>query len=215
MVESSFQMLEIATVWIGYFVLHSVLASDRAKDVVVARWPQLVSRYRLFYNATALMLLAYPLKLTYGARGELLWEWPGAVAYVADALAGLAGVGFVATLFAYDLGEFSGLQSEPSRANGDPKLRISFFHRFVRHPWYFFGLVMLWSREMDQAFLTAAIVTTVYLIVGSRIEERRLVRLFGERYRAYRRAVPGLFPLPWRSISVQQAAAMESKEGSL
>ena len=208
--ESVFQLPLIAAGWCGYFVLHSVLASDRAKDAITHHWPGLADRYRLAYNAVALVLLVFPVLLTLEARGEPLWVWPGIAAHVADGIAVLAAVGFLTTFFAYDVGAFSGLRREIPKTDREPRLRISFVHRFVRHPWYFFGLVMLWSREMGPAMLTATTVTTLYLIIGSRIEEQRLVRLFGERYLTYRRAVPGLVPIPGRALSAEDAAALES-----
>jgi protein-S-isoprenylcysteine O-methyltransferase Ste14 len=73
----------------------------------------------------------------------------------------------------------------------------------VRHPWYFLGLVILWTREMDAALLTSAVVLTLYLAIGARLEDNKLVTLYGESYRRYREKVPGLVPLPWRHLSRQ------------
>jgi hypothetical protein len=42
-------------------------------------------------------------------------------------------------------------------------------------------------------------------VVGSRLEERKLVERFGERYRTYRQRVPGLLPLPWRMLGREEA----------
>jgi protein-S-isoprenylcysteine O-methyltransferase Ste14 len=206
-------MLLIGCAWSGYYALHSVLASDRVKGVVEGRWPRFARWYRLAYNAIALALVALPLLLTAEARGELLWSWPGTSRLLADSIAGLAVLGFVASLFSYDLRAFSGLgRTTPGDGASDrgAALRISFFHRFVRHPWYFFGLVILWTREMDVALLSAALITTAYLVIGSRLEENRLIRAHGERYPAYRRAVSGLLPLPWRTLTAEEAAKIES-----
>ena len=201
----------LSLVWSGYYALHSLLAADSVKGAIRRFWPRLARWYRLGYNVLALILLPVPLALTQKARGELIWAWPGSLGLVADLAAGAAVLGFVASLFAYDLGAFSGLR--PNRAGPDTvlsaPLRISTFHRFVRHPWYFFGLVILWSRDMDRALLATVLVTTVYFIVGSRLEESRLIREHGERYRAYRRAVPALLPRPWRTLSASEARQLQ------
>jgi len=64
---------------------------------------------------------------------------------------------------------------------------------------------------MDLARLVTALCLTLYFIVGSRLEEIRLIHLFGDSYREYRRAVPALFPLPWkflkgRKVRIKQQA---------
>jgi protein-S-isoprenylcysteine O-methyltransferase Ste14 len=58
---------------------------------------------------------------------------------------------------------------------------------------------------MDPAFLTTAAMITLYFIFGSRLEESKLLVYHGERYRSYRRQVPGLIPLPWRYLTRDQA----------
>ena len=84
-------------------------------------------------------------------------------------------------------------------------MSLSFAHRFVRHPWYFLGLVIIWTREMNTAFLLTAVTLTLYLLIGSRQEEKKLVACYGEQYRRYQASVPGLVPRPWCYISRQQA----------
>ena len=39
-------------------------------------------------------------------------------------------------------------------------------------------------------------------------EENKLIACYGEQYDKYRRSVPGLFPLPWRHLSKQDAQAI-------
>jgi protein-S-isoprenylcysteine O-methyltransferase Ste14 len=51
---------------------------------------------------------------------------------------------------------------------------------------------------------------TAYFIVGSRMEERKLIAYHGERYRRYMAKVAGLVPLPWKTISKAEAFALVS-----
>ncbi len=190
-------MVWLGLVWALYFALHSLLAADSCKAAVAARWPLLWQRYRLFYNGVATLLILPLIAATEWRDAVPLWSWHGTWAWVSNTLGALALAGVVWSSRAYDLGEFLGLSpSRPSQALG-----LSAVHRFVRHPWYFFGLVWLWTRDMDSARLTAAVVITAYIVIGSYLEDRKLARALGEPYRRYHRQVPGLIPRPWRYLS--------------
>ncbi len=194
--------------WIVYFTIHSILAGTTAKGWVVRHWPHLMPVYRLSYNAIALVLLLVPVTLIYQINGEYWWRWTGAVWWVANGVALMAGLAFLWSLRYYDGATFVGWRQASRglpRAEDPGALQLSPFHRIVRHPWYFFGLVILWTRDMNTPFLVSAITITLYLWVGSRLEERKLVYYYGEAYREYRKRVPGLIPLPGRTISAKDA----------
>lgn len=136
----------------------------------------------------------------------MLWTWPGALHWLANALALTAIGGFLWSLRYYSGGEFLGLeQLRDSQRNSDTQgpFTLSPLHRFVRHPWYFFGLVIIWTRDMDPGFLVTAVLITAYFIIGSRLEENKLIYYYGDVYRRYRSMVPGLVPLPWRYLDRQ------------
>lgn len=68
---------------------------------------------------------------------------------------------------------------------------------WVRHPIYFFMLVLIWSTpEMNLDRLIFNTLWTVWIVVGSYFEERDLVSEFGESYRQYQKIVPML--IPWK-----------------
>lgn len=202
----------LAAVWTIYFVIHSLLAAHRVKTAVALRWPGLMPAYRLLYNLLAVVLLVPAVWLTLAWPGDPLWQWHGAAQWIANAAALAAIAGFVLSLRAYDGGHFVGLAQLRNRTHdieGGARLRISSLHRHVRHPWYSLGLLLIWSREMDAAMLLGALACSAYLLVGSMLEERKLVARFGEPYRRYQRAVPGLLPRPWRRLRAEQAVAIE------
>jgi protein-S-isoprenylcysteine O-methyltransferase Ste14 len=64
---------------------------------------------------------------------------------------------------------------------------------------------------MNQARLVSAWWITLYFILGSRLEERKLWARFGAAYREYMARVPGLLPLPWRILSQEEARRLEGK----
>jgi len=201
------ELIGLAAAWVGYGVIHSLLASITVRDRIVRRWPSIRNRYRLIYNLLAIVLLAPPLWWMYGIDGTSLWRWHGVWGWIADALALAAIAGFLWSLRYYDNLDFLGLRGTDQ---AHAELRLSPLHRRVRHPWYFLSLIILWTRDMNVAFVVAAVVLTIYLAVGIRFEEAKLVRQFGDAYRQYQKLVPALFPRPGRSISAQQAAHLEA-----
>lgn len=201
----------LALGWIAYAILHSLLAALAVKAWVTQHWPGLAPGYRLAYNALASILLLPLLWATYAIPGDWLWQWTGAGAWVANGLALAALAGFALASGTYDMDEFLGTRPWRERRSDAVEhdgFRISPLHRFVRHPWYALGLLLLWTRDMNAPFLVTAVAVTLYLVIGAWLEERKLVAHFGAVYEDYRRKVPGLVPLPWKYLSATEAAAL-------
>lgn len=210
---STVQILWLILAWTFYFIIHSIWASLWFKHLMHRRFPRLTPYHRLLFNIQALLLLALPLGLTLLWRGEPLWQWQGFPLFVANGLALGALALFVWSLDFYDSGEFFGLRQireDRQDVEDQERLQISPLHRFVRHPWYGLGLVLIWSRDMDPALLTASLCATAYLLIGSLLEEQKLIRYHGEVYREYRRQVPGLIPLPWKWLSGEEAQRLNA-----
>lgn len=195
--------------WLVYFAFHSALASHTAKRYLAARFPHLIRHYRLAYNMLALALLLVPLWLLKGDQAEPLWHWSGLWRPIMDGVGLAAVIGFVWSLRYYDVGDFLGVGK--ARHPGPPRLILSPFHRYVRHPWYSLGLVIIWTRDMEPAWLVSCVAITLYVVIGSRWEEQKLVAEFGEVYRGYRQRVPRLVPVPGRRLTEAAAAEIVEK----
>jgi protein-S-isoprenylcysteine O-methyltransferase Ste14 len=202
------KLLWLAAAWAAFGALHSAAASLAAKTWIAGRWPAAARWYRIVFNGASLVAVLPALYLSYASDGPMLWQWAGPWRWVSYGLMLAAAAGFVITARWYDIDTFLGLRQirEHDRApDGHEGFRISPIHRYVRHPWYFFGLVLVWSGDKNPSLLISALAITIYLIVGSRLEERKLVALHGDAYRRYRQRVAGLVPLPWKTLTAEEA----------
>ena len=64
---------------------------------------------------------------------------------------------------------------------------------------------------MGAATLLSSVMITVYFIIGSHLEEKKLLVYHGDTYRRYMARVPGLIPLPWKSLSAEEADRLARK----
>lgn len=204
-------LLLFALGWIAYAALHSLLAALNVKNWISRRYPGFSPYYRLSFNVLATLLLLPLIWAIYAIPGEWLWHWEGINACVANGLALAALVGFWFSTHGYDMDEFLGLKALREK-RADPaehdRFCISPLHRHVRHPWYALGLVLIWTRDMNAPLLVSASAITLYFILGSWLEERKLEAHFGDVYRNYKEKVPALLPLPWKRLSPAEADAL-------
>jgi len=68
-------------------------------------------------------------------------------------------------------------------------------YRWVRHPLYLCCLIFIWScPDLTADRLLFNVLWTIWIVVGTLLEERDLAADFGESHRAYQRQVPMLIP---------------------
>jgi methanethiol S-methyltransferase len=201
-------LIWLALGWAAYAALHSLLASLGCKAWVTRTWPGFAPWYRLAFNAQSVILVLPLAWATYAIPGDWLWRWTGIGAWIVNGLSLAALAGFVLSSGTYDMGEFLGtkpLREKRTDAVEHDGFRISPLHRYVRHPWYALGLVLVWTRDMNAPLLVSATAVTLYLFIGAWLEERKLEAHFGAAYREYKQRVPGLIPLPGQRLSQTEA----------
>lgn len=203
--------------WLAYFLVHSLLASLTVKRWVAARWPDFMPAYRLAFNLIAVILLLPIVWLIASQSWAVVWQWQGIGKWIGNGLSILALLGFVWSLRYYDMQEFLGLKQwrgHVTAPEDQEHFHLSPLHRFVRHPWYCFGVVLLWARDMNSAQLVSTLLVTAYFTIGSRLEEQKLLAYHGDLYRRYMQRVPGLFPLPWKFLSAEEAKSLVANSGN-
>lgn len=181
-----------AFLWLGFGLGHSLLAGRtgrRALEPVVGRY------HRAAYNLVALVHLALVVgggRLMLAADVERFVR-PCPLALVQTLAIGLALALFWAGSRRYDMGRFLGTRPEVLGSAPEP-LVTDGVHAHLRHPLYAGGYLLLFGFATDVFAVATAAWASLYLAVGTWIEERRLVAAYGDGYRRYRRAVPALWP---------------------
>lgn len=195
----------LGLLWAVWGGLHSLLISPSWMRMASTRFPGLCPWYRLAYNAFAVLTILPLLYFKDDLAGETLLGWGGLLAPVRFALLGGALWLFWAGARAYDLKVVGGLAQLRSDCTfaGSPyaeKLCTSGILGRVRHPWYGGALLLLWTRTgtFDAAELVTSLVLTGYVLVGTWLEERKLVHVHGDAYRNYQHSTPKFFPWPGR-----------------
>lgn len=184
------RLLLLAASWLLFGALHSLLAGTTLE--------RLFGRHgRLAFNILAVVTIAAPLAILAGLPTTPLFDEPAWLGWLRHGLGAAAVLGFMHTLKFYSMPAFLGLRQETW------PLTFSPWHCRVRHPWYFLMLVFIWTRQMSAPWLVSALCISAYLVVGSRIEEKRLLRRHPDSYGAYRRIVPAL--IPWRGRALDEA----------
>jgi methanethiol S-methyltransferase len=131
----------------------------------------------------------------------VLYQAEGMLRLLARAIAVLAIAGFSWGVRA--LGNFDSFGLIPIRVylRGKqlraPNVIVRGPYLWVRHPLYFFTLVLIWSApDVSLDRLLFNVLWTIWVVLGTYLEEKDLVAEFGEKYRHYQKTVPMLFP--WR-----------------
>ena len=184
--------------WLGYYALHSTLATAWLKTRLSSRWPRLARFYRLIYNTMALglfvLLMGYqmqlPAPLLWGGFRPLLLA--GYLLLLGGVLLGLA------ALRGYNLAEFGGWgYLRGWKAPASTALQTGGLNAWVRHPLYSGLLLVLGGYVLVAPTLPRLIFaacSVLYVLVGARLEEQKLLVHFGTAYAHYRRQVPMLLP---------------------
>jgi len=193
-----------ALLWLSFGLGHSLLADARVKARLK---PYFRAGYRLAYNLFALLHIALVVAAGWWVLGDGAPFARSGWLIAAQGVMALLGAGvLVQALLRYDLGRLAGTAQLRASAQNkflddEEPLRLSGFHRYVRHPLYAGAFLLLWGRVADEFTLATAAWASLYLWIGARFEERRLLARFGEAYARYREQVPAFFPWKGRAFT--------------
>jgi protein-S-isoprenylcysteine O-methyltransferase Ste14 len=200
----------LALAWAAYGAVHSAMISRTATAFLERSLGEAFRFYRLFFNAASLALLVPVVAFSTSLREEPVLRWQGPGEAVRLALVALGLLLFVAGGRHYSLGRFLGTSQLRGRSStglaAGGGIDSTGVLGVVRHPWYVGVVLLLWARDLDPAGLVTSGVLTAYVVVGTLLEERKLVQELGDTYRDYQRRVSMFVPLEWLRSQVRGRA---------
>jgi len=106
---------------------------------------------------------------------------------------------FWAFFFSYDSLSFFGIRQilnigKETKINPDAAIKKSGLLGIIRHPMYLALIIFLWSTIFTLIDFYINMLLIVYVIIGTKLEEKKLVREFGDAYVKYQHEVPMLIP---------------------
>jgi len=157
--------------------------------------------YRLLYNGLSLIHLFVVFavgRAWLDTQIYVLFSSP-VIAYLLSLIKIAGVIIIILALTKYDLGRFSGLtqvrvREYMSDAAPEP-LQRSGLNQWVRHPLYSGAFLVLWGEANSSFGVWTALWGSMYLLIGTMLEERKLVRLYGNAYRDYQYEIPMYFPI--------------------
>ena len=192
----------LALLWITYCILHSSLITIAVTSFFKQRLGDNYKYHRISYNTFAIVSLIPVVLYTYSVRQAPFFSWDGYLLPIRYLLLGAGLLILYAGSRHYDMQTFLGLKQIKGKVNHNlintsGKIDSTGILGIIRHPFYSGSILMVWSSNLDVSVLIVNIILSVYLIVGTLLEEQKLVKEFGNEYREYQQRVSMLFPYKW------------------
>jgi protein-S-isoprenylcysteine O-methyltransferase Ste14 len=190
-----------ALVNIGLLVLfglqHSIMARPGFKKGLTKIVPHAAERSVYVLATVVVLVLLYALWIP---MPDVVWSvdsalWGGVLTAIFYLGFGLV----LLTTFLINHFELFGLMqgwlSFKAKPTPEPVFRTPILYNYVRHPLYLGFILAFWATpHMTAGHLLFAAVWTFYIFVAIGYEERDLIGVFGEKYRAYMATTPSILP---------------------
>ena len=196
------EYLILSLLLILWCVIHSAMISIAVTEYVKKRLGSNYRFYRVFFNLISILTLIPVALFAHSAQTPAIFQWSGYMRLGQALIFGFAVLFFSLGWRHYDIRQVLGIK-QISEGTADRaitetgELDTSGVLGMTRHPWYLATMLLIWARQMDVAAIIVNVILTSYLIVGTYLEEKKLLREFGENYRNYQNKVSMLIPFNW------------------
>ena len=192
--------LLITLMWAGYCLLHSFLISIRFTNLMARLLKNYYAFYRIFFVSFSIVLLIPLISYTAQLDNEVIITYGlplNIIRYVL--ISGSLLMFFWAFFFDYDSLSFFGIRQilnfgKIKKANPSEEIKKNGLLGIIRHPMYLALIIYLWCQTFRMSDIIVNIVLTIYIIIGTKLEEKKLVLEFGDAYIKYQQEVPMLIP---------------------
>lgn len=202
MQELSVKYILLAVLWILFCVMHSALISITFTGYIKRRSLKLYSFHRLFFNIISVVLLIPLVIYSSSIRQAPFFEWDGILFPLKYFFILLGILLFILGSAHYNGAVFSGLAQIREGANYYLINKTGIIDNsgilgIIRHPFYAGVLLLIWSRDLDITNVIVNVILSLYILIGTFLEERKLILEFGDAYSTYRNEVSMLFPFKY------------------
>lgn len=189
-----------STLLILFVLQHTIMARPWFKEMWTKIVPTSIERSIFVFAASVCLgLICY----LWQPMPQVMWDWRTSTA-LSYYLTGMALFGYFIVLMSsfmvshFDLFGLRQVWLTLQDKKYEPiAFRLVGLYKLVRHPLMVGFLIAFWCTPyMTAGHLFFAVMTTGYIFFGTWIEERDLMKHFGETYAEYRKRVRGFIPLP-------------------
>jgi protein-S-isoprenylcysteine O-methyltransferase Ste14 len=193
--------------WVLWCTLHSTMIATPVTDYLKKKSGDRFRFYRLFFNAVSFATLLPVVYYSIPIRQAPIFRWEGPLMIVKYLLLAASITLFVAGGRHYSMTQFLGIRQIRT---GRATLALSEYNTFdtsgilsaIRHPWYTASIMFIWAKDISLSTLLINIVISAYFVVGTILEERKLLLEFGEKYREYQKSVSMFIPYKWLKAKI-------------
>jgi len=196
---------QLAILWILWCSLHSLLISSFFLARMRGLWQEKIAYYRLTYNAFSLFTLIPVVFYQQLLAEKIIFSWSGSWLVLKFGMYLASFILFYAGYRVFDLRYVLGIKQIDEMRQGRNTEPMEFnttgILEYVRHPWYSVAILLVWAfGPISDVSLVSKIILTAYIIIGTFLEENKLIRELGEPYLEYRKRVP-MF-IPWKKAKL-------------
>ncbi len=189
--------------WTIFCFLHSAMITPAFTGFLKTKIGPYYKFYRLFYNIFSALLLIPALLYSYSIMEPPFFTWQGYLLPLRYLML-IAGFWlFYEGSRHYSMRTFLGISQinegvNHGLINNSGTIEKGGILGVVRHPFYTGSFLVIWAGNLDSTRLIINGILSLYLVVGTMLEEKKLIAEFGDVYRNYQKDVSMLFP--WKYI---------------